>query len=322
MQHLFAFHMHREAQGIAGPQLVANLPSNAFRAHSVNEARIQLRNGLLNEVRRIHTLHLRFCQLLLVWVDMMSEYPSIAAVTERMRCNQVLEQLRKAPSFLAQVESHGPFWTDYLDLVTSWYHQCLCKETAFVEYCSHAYATKQQDLAVLLAIVEMICSNKKLQSFFSFQTMDWLVDKNLAKRLTEDRLHMIADGVIPNFSDETRLMSHGDNSFYQQLVESFVEHEAVHRELIAAQLHHWSWDRIAFLDRVMLQMALCELRYFVDIPHSVTIDTYMNLAKQYSTSKSHTFLNGILDTLWRSMLRSTPVPIETIDVVDLKLRSK
>lgn len=66
---------------------------------------------------------------------------------------------------------------------------------------------------------------------------------------------------------------------------------------MAAKTQNWDAERIANLDAVLLQMAICEFQKFPSIPVKVTINEYIDIAKEYSTPKSSFFINGILDKI-------------------------
>jgi N utilization substance protein B len=66
---------------------------------------------------------------------------------------------------------------------------------------------------------------------------------------------------------------------------------------ISQKTKNWDTERIASLDNVLLQMGICELQHFSSIPVKVTINEYLEIAKEYSTPKSSIFINGILDKL-------------------------
>jgi len=74
-----------------------------------------------------------------------------------------------------------------------------------------------------------------------------------------------------------------------------------HREeldaLVVPVLQNWSLDRVSRIDRILLRMALAEMRFFPDIPFKVSIDEAIELAKRYSEAKASGFINGILDAL-------------------------
>ncbi|MDE3252925.1 MAG: transcription antitermination factor NusB, partial [Bacteroidota bacterium] len=75
-------------------------------------------------------------------------------------------------------------------------------------------------------------------------------------------------------------------------------------ELIKPKLKNWDSDRIALLDMVLMRMGVCELLYFETIPTKVTINEYIDLAKDYSTPQSGQFVNGILDNIHKEMTES------------------
>ena len=83
--------------------------------------------------------------------------------------------------------------------------------------------------------------------------------------------------------------------FAEQLFFHTLEHLDEFDEVIQAHIKNWEIQRLAMIDRIILQMALCEFLYFDDIPTKVTINEAIEIAKKYSTAKSGRFVNGILD---------------------------
>ncbi len=73
-------------------------------------------------------------------------------------------------------------------------------------------------------------------------------------------------------------------------------------DTIKPKLQNWDADRIASLDMVLMQMGLCELLYFETIPTKVSINEYIDLAKDYSTEQSGHFVNGILDNIHKELV--------------------
>ena len=78
-------------------------------------------------------------------------------------------------------------------------------------------------------------------------------------------------------------------------------------ELIKARLKNWDPDRIAVLDMILMQMGVCEFLYFPTIPPKVTINEYIDLAKDYSTEQSGHFVNGILDGIHKDLLTQNKI---------------
>ncbi|MFB3897884.1 MAG: transcription antitermination factor NusB, partial [bacterium] len=87
------------------------------------------------------------------------------------------------------------------------------------------------------------------------------------------------------------------NQFVQELLQHTVEHQPEIDGWIKETVEHWSFDRIAVLDRNILRLAIAELLYISNIPVRVTINEAVELAKRFSTKDSGKFVNGILDKI-------------------------
>ena len=86
------------------------------------------------------------------------------------------------------------------------------------------------------------------------------------------------------------------------LLDTVLDKEAYLMELIRPKLKNWDSDRIALIDMVLLKMGLSELLYFETIPTKVTINEYIDIAKDYSTAQSGQFVNGILDSIHKELI--------------------
>ena len=90
--------------------------------------------------------------------------------------------------------------------------------------------------------------------------------------------------------------------FAKTLLTSMIDKKEYALELIKPKLRNWDSDRIALLDMLLMQMGVCELLYFETIPTKVTINEYIDLAKDYSTPQSGQFVNGILDNIHKELV--------------------
>ena len=73
--------------------------------------------------------------------------------------------------------------------------------------------------------------------------------------------------------------------------------------LIKPKLKNWDPERIALLDMLLMQMGVCEFLFFETIPPKVTINEYIDIAKEYSTEQSGQFVNGILDNIHKELVQ-------------------
>ncbi|MFH1852288.1 MAG: transcription antitermination factor NusB [Candidatus Neomarinimicrobiota bacterium] len=82
--------------------------------------------------------------------------------------------------------------------------------------------------------------------------------------------------------------------------------------LVTKYLVNWNIDRVALLDRIILQMAISEIYFITDVPPKVSISEAIEIAKQYSTEESSGFVNGILDAIYKAKLEADkPAPAKT-----------
>jgi len=108
----------------------------------------------------------------------------------------------------------------------------------------------------------------------------------------------------PSTYNFLELISEEKLSFGIKLAETTFEKKAYCLEEISPKLNNWDADRIAILDMVLMRMGLCEFLYFETIPAKVTLNEYIDLAKDYSTEQSGHFINGILDSIHKDLIET------------------
>ncbi len=97
------------------------------------------------------------------------------------------------------------------------------------------------------------------------------------------------------------------NDFAIELLKTVLDKKDYVNTLIKARLKNWDPERIAALDMILMQMGVCEFLYFPTIPPKVTINEYIDLAKEYSTAQSGQFVNGILDSIHKDLLKENKI---------------
>ena len=90
-----------------------------------------------------------------------------------------------------------------------------------------------------------------------------------------------------------------DEEFVSELFKKVILHHHTFEEDIKRHTPNWESDRIADMDMILIKMGICEFLHFPSIPTRVTINEYIEIAKDYSTQKSSYFVNGVLDKLSR-----------------------
>ncbi|WP_430408884.1 transcription antitermination factor NusB [Kordia sp.] len=143
---------------------------------------------------------------------------------------------------------------------------------------------------------EIIAPNDKLYEYFEDQKLTWLDDVPVINTLILKSIKQAKKGREKIFLSEL-YKDDEDKQFVKDLFRKTVLNDDMLAAEIQGKTPNWDKDRIANLDLIVLKMAICEFLKFPSIPAKVTINEYIELAKEYSTSKSSMFVNGILDKL-------------------------
>ena len=148
---------------------------------------------------------------------------------------------------------------------------------------------------VLDLFTELIAPNEKLYEYLEDNKLTWVDDIPVVNTHILKQLKQISEEsefiVSKIFKDEE------DQEFVGLLFRKTILNEQELAKEFFDKTPNWDIDRIAELDTIILKMAICEFLKFPSIPVKVTINEYLELAKEYSTPKSSIFINGILDNL-------------------------
>jgi len=119
-----------------------------------------------------------------------------------------------------------------------------------------------------------------------------------AFEMNKDRIELLTEGLLADVE------SPADKLFCKELISSVTRHAPELDKMISDRVANWEMDRIALIDKLLLRIGICELLYFPDIPPKVSINEVIEIAKDYSTSKSGKFINGILDAILNELKTS------------------
>ena len=97
--------------------------------------------------------------------------------------------------------------------------------------------------------------------------------------------------LLPEYRDDE------DKEFARKLFRQAITNAEAYRNLMSGNTKKWDLERLAFMDILIMQVALAEILSFPTIPVSVSLNEYVEIAKVYSTPKSGSFINGMLDTI-------------------------
>lgn len=144
----------------------------------------------------------------------------------------------------------------------------------------------------------IISEDESLAMFFEEKNIHWADDIDFVNTLVLKTIDYISESATDNFpiallyKDEKE-----DKLFAKELFRKVIGHSVETDTMIQGKTENWELERIAFMDVLLMKMSICEFLYFPTIPVKVTLNEYIELAKQYSTPRSSFFVNGILDKL-------------------------
>jgi N utilization substance protein B len=173
-----------------------------------------------------------------------------------------------------------------------------CLESEFYsDYNSQKQSSFKDDKNFVIKLFKkIIAPNDFLYDYYEDNKLTWIddfpiVNTSLVKflsNISEDDEHIKVPQLFANLDDE---------DFANRLFTKSLLFNEEFETALVGKTPNWDKDRIAELDRILIKMALCEFTQFSSIPIRVTINEYLELAKNYSTPKSATFINGVLDKL-------------------------
>ncbi len=150
---------------------------------------------------------------------------------------------------------------------------------------------------VIDIFTEIIAPNEKLNNYLEDLNLSWSDDIPIVNTLFLKQLTQLKNNSTQNFIIPDTYKDLEDKDFGIKLFRKVVlQNESLAKEY-ANKTPNWDSDRIAELDTTLLKMAIAELLHFPSIPVKVTINEYVEIAKEYATPKSSIFINGILDKL-------------------------
>ena len=216
----------------------------------------------------------------------------------KLNSNTFIDSLRQNREYLEKVKRYKVDWNYDPEIVRSIYSQLKDSE-AYLEYLNLEDRSISAEKDIIKYIFKkIILKSPDIEQALDERFINWQVDKEVLQA-------MIAK-TFKNFSSEVPAKNKladltpswiEDKDFIIDLLKLTIKYGNEYQDLIAAKTKNWESDRIALVDNLLMRMAITELINFPTIPVKVTINEYIELSKSFSTLKSSTFINGILDKI-------------------------
>ncbi len=212
--------------------------------------------------------------------------------------NEFLWQILENPSFQKAIEKDGPEKIIDRELVKKIFTD-LTETDKYKEYILVAGRDKPKEKEIMKLIFnQLMLPNESFITHIEELYNNWDDDADMMDQLMQNYIQK------PGIYNLQEMLSAEKWQFARDLLTTTIDKKEYCAELIKPKLKNWDSERIALLDMVLMRMGVCELLYFETIPTKVTINEYIDLAKDYSTPQSGQFVNGILDNIHKEMLES------------------
>ena len=203
----------------------------------------------------------------------------------------------------------------------------IVEEQSYVTACSETKPQLLIDEELLKKTYQTLALSEEYTDYIGLQNRDKKGEKDILEfifsnlMLPNDHFISHVEEHFINWDDDAEMMnvlmlnflqkpgSYNFNEFVSKekwdfakgLLETTIDKKELSMELLKPKLKNWDADRIAALDLIIIQMGISEFLFFETIPTRVTINEYIDLAKDYSTPQSGQFINGILDNIHKEL---------------------
>lgn len=239
--------------------------------------------------------------------------------------NRVIKQLRDCDALRRHVQPKPALWTKkdkinnfrslgkYLDtLGLSWsaypeiaklvYNE-MTSWQAYNDYMKAGADSYKADVKFVKdLVVKLFPASPELESSLEEQSVYWNDDLPFISAMISNLLGKFRENSTPQSISIPPMFTNSDDEYFAKtLLRKAILNSEKNSALIDRHTTNWEVERIALMDRLVMQLAVTEIVEFPEVPVKVTLNEYIEIAKNYCTAKSSTFVNGILDNIVREM---------------------
>ena len=257
------------------------------------------RKNIVLEVDKINSIYYSVLNLIPAFETVASQDKRITALT--FGANPFIKALRDNVDLRRETLRKGGSWDQRMDLVRSWFRDSVKTDKQFKDYLELEKPSAEDHLNFIKHLTRKIILGKTaINSYFEELDLWWAEDHEIVRSMTDKTIKSLTETGLLEIQ-KLSLNWEDDKDFAEKLFVFAAQLDSDYHQLIADHTKNWEVDRLPLTDRVIIHMALSEMVHFPNIPVKVTINEYIELAKEYSTPKSRQFINGILDVLSKEL---------------------
>jgi N utilization substance protein B len=218
-------------------------------------------------------------------------------VNIRITGNATLLKILQDPALKEQFAKEKPELIIDKELLRKIYQQ-LEETSEYKIYTTQSSRDRQEEKKIIEFILnDLLLANESFLSHIEENFSNWDDDGEMLVQLLAGYIQK------PGSVNFKEMMTADKAQFAKGLLQTVLEKSEHLQSLITPKLKNWDPERIAILDMILMKMGVSEFLYFETIPPKVTINEYIDLAKDYSTTQSGQFVNGILDNIHKELVQ-------------------
>jgi N utilization substance protein B len=215
--------------------------------------------------------------------------------------NKIIDMLRENLQLNEYLKKTPLTWSHTPELLKK-FHNKIRMAKFFKEYMENPSRSFDEDKKIIIEIYNKeIATFEGLYQVLEEQSIFWNDEVEFIISMITKTIKGFREGekgknpLFPLFKNDE------DKDFVKNLFRKSILHQKEYREIVESFTKNWDIDRIAFMDFLIIEMAIAEAIEFPLIPTKVTINEYLEIAKSYSTEKSRIFINGLLDKIFKHL---------------------
>jgi len=298
--------------------------STAYQNYQNDIPKLQTRilSEMMDEVHQIYRRYLK-------QIYFIQELAQIAIWDENRRLlespvktagfakNKILAILPKWVELQNEFKKYQIGWDEEEEnLIKKLFIDGILPDEAFLDYLPNAGKDFHKDSEFLIYLIKnFLLKHPMMTEYFEEKDLNWHLNKDVIKSLTSKTFK--AEALEDLKIQDIALQWDEDEVYFKTLFLETLKGEVEFEKWISGQTQNWESERLATTDFIILKMALAEMIHFSSIPVKVSINEYIELAKNYSTPKSGLFINGVLDVLSAKLLNEKIIKKSGRGLIDI-----
>ncbi|WP_185873170.1 transcription antitermination factor NusB [Blattabacterium cuenoti] len=263
---------------------------------------------MLNSIEDLHNTYKSFlCLILVIRNNIIKKQEKnnipLFFLEKKIINNSILKILSNNKHLIKIYNSPINFWKKEYNLIFS-----LLKDLQKTNYNeSNFYSFEDEKIFIIKYYKDNIIKNNKLKEYVEDLFINGIENNYIAHNMVCKTLQFIKNSINPNFKLYNIYNNIENKKFIINLYRNTIIHKKEFNKLIDYTSKNWDIKRMGIIDLIILQMATCEFLYFPNIPPKATINEYIEITKIFCMNKSKSFVNGILDKIYKFLCKKNKI---------------